>query len=104
VVEPETERSRADEIVMLGLRLGTGLVASDHPAARWAEVARRYGAAFRRAIDLGRLEATDDGVRIPRAHRFVADDTIAWLMAAADVAPREVEQRAEHLTPVRLAP
>jgi oxygen-independent coproporphyrinogen III oxidase len=82
--EPETADSRADEVVMLGLRLGTGLLAGDHPAARWADVTRRYGGAFRRAIALGRLEATADGVRIPRAHRFVADDTIAWLMAEAD--------------------
>ncbi len=83
-VEEESERSRPDEIVMLGLRLATGLGAGDHPPERWREVLRRYGAAFRAARATGRLEATRDGVRIPARHRFVADEIIAWLMAAAD--------------------
>jgi oxygen-independent coproporphyrinogen-3 oxidase len=86
-VEPESARSRADEIVMLGLRLATGLAAGDHPPTRWGEVARRYGRAFRDALATGRLERTAGGVRVPRRHRFVADDVIAWLMAAADRDP-----------------
>ncbi len=69
---------------MLGLRLATGLSAGDHPPARWGEVCRRFGAAFRAARASGRLEATAEGVRIPARHRFVADDVIAWLMAAAE--------------------
>jgi len=44
----------------------------------------RYRRAFRDGLETGRLEATADGVRIPPRHRFVADDIIAWLMAAAD--------------------
>jgi oxygen-independent coproporphyrinogen-3 oxidase len=95
VTEIETPRSRADEIVMLGLRLATGLVASDYPAATWGEVEARYGAAFRRAAALGRLERDGDGVRIPAAHRFLADDTIAWLMAEADRADLAAPRR-EH--------
>ncbi|MEK7823994.1 MAG: radical SAM family heme chaperone HemW [Candidatus Eisenbacteria bacterium] len=86
-VEPESARSRADEIVMLGLRLATGLAAGDHPPARWGEVTRRYRCAFRDALATGRLERTAGGVRVPRRHRFLADDVIAWLMAAADRDP-----------------
>ncbi|MBI1797584.1 MAG: radical SAM family heme chaperone HemW [Candidatus Eisenbacteria bacterium] len=106
--EIESARSRADEIVMLGLRLGCGLDASDHPATRWADVLRRYGAAFEQGLALGRLEPARDGVRIPRAHRFVADDTIAWLMAAADRPSRgplgDVVRGRTDLTPARSAP
>lgn len=83
VTETETEFTRADEIVMLGLRLATGLMPSDHPAPVWSEVEARYGEAFQRAALLGRIEREDESLRIPRAHRFVADDTIAWLMAHA---------------------
>ena len=82
--EAESERSRADEIVMLGLRLSRGVSAGDHAADRWREVMGRYGAAFRAGLATGRLDATADGVRIARRHRFVADDVIAWLMASAD--------------------
>ena len=82
--EIESERSRADEIVMLGLRLSRGLSAADHPATIWREVMARYDAAFRLGVSTGRLDATADGVSIARRHRFVADDVIAWLMASAD--------------------
>ena len=81
--EPETPVSRADEIVMLGLRLGRGLDRVDHPA-HWSEMERRYGRAFDRAVATGRLEPTARGYRIATAHRFVADDVIAWLMAMAE--------------------
>jgi oxygen-independent coproporphyrinogen-3 oxidase len=84
VSEPETARLRADEIVMLGLRLATGVRAPHHPTERWQEVEQRFGRAFEEGIATGRLETTADGVRIPPSHRFVADDVIAWLMAAAD--------------------
>jgi putative oxygen-independent coproporphyrinogen III oxidase len=99
-VEVESERSRADEIVMLGLRLASGLSAADHPPGRWSEVTRYYGRAFREALAVGRLERTADGVRVAPAHRFVADDVIAWLMAAAD---RHPVLRAEQGTAPRLA-
>ncbi|TMQ70899.1 MAG: hypothetical protein E6K81_11445 [Candidatus Eisenbacteria bacterium] len=94
--EPESARTRADEIVMLGLRLATGLDAGDHAQARWAEVTARYGRAFQAGLATGRLEATEGGVRIPPGHRFLADDVIAWLMAAADrpAARREADRGA----------
>jgi oxygen-independent coproporphyrinogen-3 oxidase len=84
LTEPESARTRADEVVMLGLRLATGLRRSDHDEERWAEVAGRYGRAFQDGLASGRLAAMADGVRIPPRHRFLADDVIAWLMAAAD--------------------
>jgi oxygen-independent coproporphyrinogen-3 oxidase len=82
--EPETPASRADEVVMLGLRLSGGLDPADHPSQRWAEVADRYGPAFDRGLATGRLEAAGPCLRIPPQHRFVADDVIAWLMARAE--------------------
>jgi oxygen-independent coproporphyrinogen-3 oxidase len=82
--EAESARSRADEIVMLGLRLSRGVSAADHPPGRWREVTDRFAAAFHSGLATGRLASTVDGVRIPRRHRFVADDVIAWLMASAD--------------------
>ena len=81
--ERETAESREREIVMLGLRLACGLHPFDYPAADWEGVRARYGAAFRRALAQGRLEQCGDGVRIPAVHRFVADDVIAWIDAAA---------------------
>lgn len=87
--DPEGERERstaasiADEHVMLGLRLATGLVFADLPAGERESLDERYGAAFAAAIACGRLESTPNGVRIPPAHRFVADDTIAWIAARA---------------------
>jgi hypothetical protein len=44
----------------------------------------RYGAALVRAARTGRLIVSDSGFRIAARHRFVADDVIAWLMAAAE--------------------
>ena len=82
--EPETATSRADEIVMLGLRLATGLCAADHSRAGWREVMARYADAFRAGLATGRLAPTGDGVCIAARNRFVADDVIAWLMAAAE--------------------
>ena len=76
-----TPDQAADEIVLLGLRLASGLWESDHEPAVWQTVLARYGAAFEAAQAQGRLEATAQGWRIPAAHRFVADDTIAWLAA-----------------------
>ena len=81
--EPETAASRADEIVMLALRLSEGLEAADYAPEVWAQVDARYGAALERAADEGRLERTTLGWRIAPRHRFVADDVIAWLAVRA---------------------
>lgn len=91
--EPESARSRADEVVMLGLRLSHGVSAADHTPERWREVIERYGSAFDAGVATGRLmsgEGGEEGVRIARRHRFVADDVIAWLMAHAARAERSV--------------
>jgi oxygen-independent coproporphyrinogen III oxidase len=82
--EEESERSRADEVVMLGLRLSRGVSARDHAPLHWREVLARYGSAFEAGLATGRLAATSDGVRIRRRDRFVADDVISWLMARAE--------------------
>jgi len=81
--EPETDRSVADEIVMLALRLGSGLQRIDHTPADWERVQTRYAGPLERALAEGRLEPCGDGVRVPPHHRFMADDVIAWLMARA---------------------
>jgi oxygen-independent coproporphyrinogen-3 oxidase len=67
--EDETETSRADEIVMLALRLGRGLDRADHRREQWGEVEHRFGPAFDRAVATGRLQATARGYRIAAAHR-----------------------------------
>ena len=80
IVTPE---QAADEILLLGLRLASGLWTADHPPAAWAALEQQYGAAFAGALAQGRLERSAQGWRLPAAHRFVADDTIAWLAARA---------------------
>ncbi len=72
-----------DEIVMLALRLSSGLVRADYPAETLTALEHRYGHAIAAALDAGRLETTADGWRVPREHRFLADDTIAWLASRA---------------------
>ncbi len=86
--EADDPVSRADEVVLLGLLLARGVRAGDHAPQRWSEVIERFGGAFRDGLATGRLEAAADGVRVPPRHRFVADDVIAWLVAAADRAAR----------------
>ena len=81
--ERETPESRADETVMLALRLATGLQIADLEADHGHDLLARYGDAFAAGVGAGRLERTDGGWRLPRAHRFVADDTIAWLQVRA---------------------
>jgi len=89
--EGETPDSRADETVMLALRLASGLDLGDLAPDHRDELARRYGAAFDAAVGAGRLERTARGWRIPAAHRFVADDTVAWLaVRAGSLGAREV--------------
>jgi oxygen-independent coproporphyrinogen-3 oxidase len=87
---PEHERDRPDETeaatetVMLGLRLARGLDPADHPPAHWASIVRRFGAAFEHGASTGRLERHGRTWRVPAAHRFVADDVIAWIVARAE--------------------
>jgi putative oxygen-independent coproporphyrinogen III oxidase len=92
--EAECEETVALEIVMLGLRLAAGLDRDDYAPQAWAAVERRYGAAFEAALASGRLERTARGVRIPRAHAFVADDVIAWIEARAARAPAALARTA----------
>jgi len=86
---PESEReredagSRAREAMFLALRLGSGLRFADYPPLDAAAIRARYGEAFASAIRTGRLAGASEGVRIPAAHRFVADDVIAWIEARA---------------------
>ena len=86
--ERETPASRADEIVMLALRLGEGLREDDYEPPVRAETIARYGAALAAAVAEGRIERRPAGWRVAPAHRFVADDVIAWLAARA-APPRE---------------
>jgi oxygen-independent coproporphyrinogen-3 oxidase len=89
----EAERESGDdgtsalEVMMLGLRLADGLDRHDYAPHTWAAVERRYAQAFAHALATGRLEATAHGVRIRRAHAFLADDVIAWIEARADRVP-----------------
>ena len=85
--EAEMAASRADEVVMLALRLASGLDLRDFPGDPREELEMRYGPAFAAAETQGRLERTPHGWRIPAAHRFVADDTIAWLAVRARACP-----------------
>lgn len=75
--------SVADEIVMLGLRLGRGLEREAYASRDWQLVEARFGAALAAAVAAGRLERTPAGWRVAPRHRFVADDVIAWLAARA---------------------
>lgn len=81
VREAETADARADEIVMLGLRLSSGLHESDYAPSVWTSVRERYAEAFARGVESGRLTRTGRGWRIPASLRFLADDVIAWLAA-----------------------
>ena len=81
--EDDAPARRADDVVMLALRLAGGLRAADHAPAAWRQLTDRYGAAFAQGERAGRLERTPGGWRLPAAHRFVADDTLAWLAVRA---------------------
>ncbi len=79
--ERESATSVAEEVVMLALRLATGLRPADYTPLTWAAVERRFGAALAAAVSGRRLERTEQGWRVPPEARFVADDVIAWVAA-----------------------
>jgi oxygen-independent coproporphyrinogen III oxidase len=81
--EVESEAAAAREVLLLGLRLTTGVRRDDYEAGLWAAVARRYGIALEEAVATGRLCATADGFEIPRPLRYLADDVLAWIEARA---------------------
>ncbi|MEO5988949.1 MAG: radical SAM family heme chaperone HemW [Candidatus Eisenbacteria bacterium] len=81
--ERETDASVAEEIVMLGLRLGSGIRIADYPCDIWTLVDARFGPAFEQARIQGRLERTAHGWQVPAESHFVADDIIAWLASRA---------------------
>ena len=107
-IDPPTE---ADEIVMLALRLASGLDPGDYSEAAWEGVHRRYGAAFRDAVATRRLVKRGRCLAIPRNLRFLSDDVIAWLMARAERRGFDSDSRASvtssacrsPLTPERFA-
>lgn len=78
-----TAANVADEIVLLGLRLGRGLEREAYASIDWQLVEARFGEALATGEREGRVERTPTGWRIPPRHRFVADDVIAWLAARA---------------------
>jgi len=82
--EDHDPAAAALEVVMLGLRLCSGLRPEDYAPGLWREVHARHGAALDRAVRTGRLERDACGWRIPRALRFVADDVIAWIAAESE--------------------
>jgi len=82
-LEQPGPEARADETLMLALRLGSGLDRGDQPAAVWDDVLLRHGEGLAAAVVEGRLEAVTDAWRVPACHRFVADDIIAWIAARA---------------------
>ena len=82
--EPESAGAAAREVLLLGLRLTTGVRAADYAPELWETVARRYGTALEEAVATGRLLETRDGFAIPRALRYLADDALAWIEARAE--------------------
>jgi oxygen-independent coproporphyrinogen III oxidase len=82
--EHESKESVAEETVMLGLRLASGLHARDYPAPAWENIKARMGTALERARATGRVIGGEEEWRIPSNLRFVADDVIAWITAEAD--------------------
>ncbi len=100
---PEAERegedaaARAREVLLLGLRLTSGVRAADYPADLWEAVRRRYGRALAEAVATGRLRATRGAIAIPRALRFLADDVLAWIEARAEA--HGFDSRSGHSVP-----
>ena len=84
--ELETPDRIAEEIVLLGLRLASGIRVRDYSASDWRQVERRFGDAFEHGLATGRLIGGGETWRIPESLRFLADDVIAWLTAHAESA------------------
>ena len=82
--EVESAAAAAREVLLLGLRLTTGVCRGDYEPALWEVVARRYGGALEEAAATGRLCATADGFAIPPGLRYLADDALAWIEARAE--------------------
>lgn len=100
--EPERPDSAASESMMLALRLATGLRLADYPRPLAHAIRRRYAGAFDRAVATGRLVADDGAHAIAAAHRFVADDIIAWIEARAEC--RAVDSRTSASVPSMTCP
>ncbi len=81
--EPPEPRARALEVLMLSLRLGSGLSRRDHSTETWSDLLDHFGAGLEAAVAAGRLLRHREGWRIAERHRFVADDVIAWVAARA---------------------
>ncbi len=81
--ETGTPADAAREILMLALRLDSGVRRGDHSPAAWRGFEAHYGRAGRAALASGRIEGEPHAFRIPPARRFVADDVIAWIDARA---------------------
>ncbi len=77
--EAESPQRCAEEVLMLALRLATGLQPADYEPPTWRAIEARFAGALAEGLAAGRLERCGEGWRIPPAHRFLADDTIAWL-------------------------
>jgi len=103
-LEPETVASRSDEIVMLALRLGAGLVPEDHDPVEWSEVVARFGARLDRAVRERRLIRYHGGWRISARHRFVADEILAWVLAGAASPIDTPAERSVTSRPCRISP
>lgn len=82
--EPESAAAAAREVLLLGLRLTTGVRGADYAPELWKAVAWRYGTALEEAVASGRLLATRDGFALPRALRYLADGALAWIEARAE--------------------
>jgi oxygen-independent coproporphyrinogen-3 oxidase len=82
--EAESPAAAAREVLLLGLRLTSGVRRDDYAPALWEIVTRRYGAALEEAVATGRLLASPGGFVIPRGLRYLADDVLAWIEARAE--------------------
>jgi coproporphyrinogen III oxidase-like Fe-S oxidoreductase len=82
--EAESAAAAAREVLLLGLRLTTGVRRGDYEPGLWEVVALRYGTALEEAAATGRLRVTADGFAIPGALRYLADDALAWIEARAE--------------------
>ena len=82
--EAGSAATAAREVLLLGLRLSSGVRRGDYAPELWEAVTRRYGRALDEAVATGRLRRTRSGFAIPRALRYLADDALAWIEARAE--------------------